>query len=122
METKDSFFGTGRRKTAVARVWIKPGDGKIMVNRRELNHYFPRETTRVISLQALELVNMTYKVDVLVRVHGGGTTGQAEAMRHGITRALMRMNPELRTPLKRAGFVTRDARAGARKRFQFSKR
>lgn len=131
METKDSFFGTGRRKTAVARVWIKPGDGKIMVNRRELNHYFPRETTRVISLQALELVNMTYKVDVMVRVHGGGTTGQAEAMRHGITRALMRMNPELRTPLKRAGFVTRDAREverkkygrpGARKRFQFSKR
>lgn len=131
METKDSFFGTGRRKTAVARVWIKPGDGKIMVNRRELNNYFPRETTRVISLQALELVGMTYKVDVMVRVHGGGTTGQAEAMRHGITRALMRMNPELRTSLKRAGFVTRDAREverkkygrpGARKRFQFSKR
>jgi len=131
METKDSFFGTGRRKTAVARVWIKPGDGKITINRRELGNYFPRETTRVISLQALELVGMTYKVDVMVRVHGGGTTGQAEAMRHGITRALMKMNPELRTPLKRAGFVTRDAREverkkygrpGARKRFQFSKR
>ncbi len=131
MDTKDTFFGTGRRKTAVARVWLKPGDGKILVNRRELANYFTRETTRVISLQALELVGMTYKVDVMVRVHGGGTTGQAEAMRHGITRALMNMNPELRTPLKRAGFVTRDAREverkkygrpGARKRFQFSKR
>lgn len=131
MDMKESFFGTGRRKTAVARVWLKPGEGKILVNRRELHDYFPRETTRVVSLQALELVGMTSNVDVMVRVHGGGITGQAEAMRHGITRALMQMKPELRIPLKRAGFVTRDAREverkkygrpGARKRFQFSKR
>ncbi len=131
MEMKESFFGTGRRKTAIARVWLKPGEGKITVNRREHAQYFDRETARMVSLQALELVGMTFKLDIMVRVHGGGLSGQAEAMRHGVTRALMRLNPELRTQLKRAGYVTRDAREverkkygrpGARKRFQFSKR
>ncbi len=131
MDMQDHFYGTGRRKTAIARVWVKPGEGKILVNRRPHNEYFDRETARMVSLQALELVGMTGKLDVMVRVHGGGLSGQAEAMRHGVTRALMRLNPEYRVPLKRAGYVTRDAREverkkygqpGARKRFQFSKR
>lgn len=124
-------YGTGRRKTAVARVFIRPGEGNITVNKRALETYFPNETHRMIIRQPLVLTDTNGKFDVLVNVHGGGTSGQAGAVRHGITRALMDFNSELRRKLKKAGFVTRDPRVkerkkygqkGARKRFQFSKR
>ena len=127
----DQFYATGRRKEAVARVWLRPGSGKIVVNRRDLETYFPRETLKMILRQPLELTEQENKWDILVNVHGGGLSGQAGAIRHGITRALMRADGGLRPTLKRAGFVTRDARKverkkygqpGARKRFQFSKR
>jgi len=124
-------YGTGRRKTAVARVFIRPGEGNITVNKRALETYFPNETHRMIIRQPLVLTDTNGKFDVLVNVNGGGTSGQAGAVRHGITRALMDFNSELRRKLKKAGFVTRDPRVkerkkygqkGARKRFQFSKR
>ncbi|MBK7993908.1 MAG: 30S ribosomal protein S9 [Blastocatellia bacterium] len=124
-------YGTGRRKTAVARVFIRPGEGNITVNKRALETYFPNETHRMIIRQPLVLTDTNGKFDVLVNVQGGGTSGQAGAVRHGITRALMDFNSELRRKLKKAGFVTRDPRVkerkkygqkGARKRFQFSKR
>ncbi len=124
-------YGTGRRKTAVARVFIRPGEGNITVNKRALETYFPNETHRMIIRQPLVLTDTSGKFDVLVNVNGGGTSGQAGAVRHGITRALMDFNSELRRKLKKAGFVTRDPRVkerkkygqkGARKRFQFSKR
>ncbi|MFY9221661.1 MAG: 30S ribosomal protein S9 [Blastocatellia bacterium] len=124
-------YGTGRRKTAVARVFIRPGEGNITVNKRALETYFPNETHRMIIRQPLVLTDTNGKFDVLINVNGGGTSGQAGAVRHGITRALMDFNSELRRKLKKAGFVTRDPRVkerkkygqkGARKRFQFSKR
>jgi small subunit ribosomal protein S9 len=124
-------YGTGRRKTAVARVFIRPGEGNITVNKRALETYFPNETHRMIIRQPLVLTDTNGKFDVLVNVYGGGVSGQAGAVRHGITRALMDFNSELRRKLKKAGFVTRDPRVkerkkygqkGARKRFQFSKR
>jgi small subunit ribosomal protein S9 len=124
-------YGTGRRKSAVARVYLRPGQGKITVNKRALETYFPNETHRMIIRQPLQLTDMAEKFDVYVNVSGGGTSGQAGAVRHGITRALMDFNGEFRRKLKKAGFVTRDPRAkerkkygqkGARKRFQFSKR
>ena len=127
----DRFYGTGRRKTSVARVWIRPGAGRIVVNRRAFEEYFPRETLRMIIAQPLAITNTVGQFDVLVTVKGGGPTGQAGAVRHGIARALVEADPNLRTPLKRAGFLTRDARiverkkAGlhkARKAPQFSKR
>jgi len=125
------WYGTGRRKEATARVWLTPGTGTITVNKRTLDDYFGREVLKMVLKQPLELVEQTDKIDVRVNVCGGGQAGQAGAIRHGITRALMEMNPELRSSLKKAGFVTRDPRAverkkygrpGARKRFQFSKR
>jgi small subunit ribosomal protein S9 len=123
--------GTGRRKTATARVILRPGDGKIFINKREFENYFPNETLRMIIRQPLQMTETIGKFDVYVRVAGGGVAGQAGAVRHGITRALMIFNSELRRRLKKAGFVTRDPRLkerkkygqkGARKRFQFSKR
>ena len=103
-------YGTGRRKTAAARVYMKPGSGKITVNERPLDEFFGRETGRMIVRQPLELVQLTNKFDFTVSVSGGGITGQAGAIRHGITRALMEYDPELRKALRIAGFVTRDAR------------
>ena len=124
-------YGTGRRKTSAARVYLKPGSGKITVNDRPLDEFFGRETGRMIVRQPLEAVQLVNKFDISVRVDGGGITGQAGALRLGIARALVEYNIELRQRLKKAGFLTRDARIkerkkygqkGARKRFQFSKR
>jgi len=124
-------YGTGRRKTSAARVFLKPGTGDITVNGRPLDTFFGRETSRMIVRQPLVLAEVADKFDVLVTVSGGGTTGQAGAIRHGITRALMDYDEGLRTPLRKAGFVTRDAREverkkvglrKARRRPQYSKR
>jgi small subunit ribosomal protein S9 len=124
-------ISVGRRKESVARVRLAPGTGNITINGRTLDHYFGRETSKMILVEPLKLVDQIGKLDVFVNTHGGGLSGQAGAIRHGITRALMEMNAEYRPILKKAGFVTRDARAverkkygqpGARKRFQFSKR
>ena len=109
-------YGTGRRKTSAARVYLKPGSGKITVNDRPLDEFFGRETGRMIVRQPLELVQLTNKFDITVTVAGGGITGQAGAIRHGITRALIEYDEELRKPLRVAGFVTRDAREVERKK------
>lgn len=125
------YYGTGRRKTSTARVYLRPGNGTITVNKREFDAYFPNEALRMIIRQPLNLTESVEKFDILVTVDGGGTAGQAGAVRHGITRALMEFNSDLRPALKKAGFVTRDPRQkerkkygqkGARARFQFSKR
>ncbi|MDX1346197.1 MAG: 30S ribosomal protein S9 [Sedimenticolaceae bacterium] len=125
-------YGTGRRKTSAARVFLKPGgNGEITINGRTIENFFGRETSRMIVRQPLELTEMSDKVDVTVTVRGGGPNGQAGAIRHGIARALVDFNEELRSPLRKAGFLTRDARMverkkvglhKARKRPQFSKR
>ena len=126
-----AFTATGRRKTSVARVWLKQGKGLITINSRSLQEYFGRETARMIVLQPFDVTQTGTSFDVDVNVKGGGSSGQAGAIRHGITRALMQANPEFRSPLKKAGFVTRDPRAverkkyghhKARKRPQYSKR
>lgn len=109
-------YGTGRRKTSAARVFLKPGTGKITVNERPLDEFFGRETGRMIVRQPLELVQLVNKFDITVTVAGGGITGQAGAIRHGITRALIEYDGELRKPLRVAGFVTRDAREVERKK------
>ena len=125
------YYGTGRRKTSTARVYLRPGAGEVTINRKAFEQYFPNETLRMIIRQPLQLTDMTAKFDVLVNVDGGGPAGQAGAIRHGITRALIEFNADLRRTLKRAGLITRDPRnkerkkygqKGARKRFQFSKR
>ena len=125
------YYATGRRKNSIARVWLTPGEGKIVVNGRKVEEYFGREVLRMIINQPLELVNMTGRYNINALCNGGGPSGQAGALRHGITRALMVIDGDLRPTLKRAGLVTRDPRAverkkygkpGARKRFQFSKR
>ena len=125
------YYGTGRRKTSVARVWLRPGEGRIVVNARPLEGYFGRATLRMIISQPLRLTGLEGKYDVIANVRGGGSSGQAEAIRHGISRALLTVNAELRQPLRKAGFLTRDPRVkerkkygqrGARARFQFSKR
>lgn len=127
----DGFYATGRRKEATARVWVKPGAGTVIVNGRPLEEYFGRETSIMIINQPLQVLEQMGKVDMTVNVRGGGLSGQAGAIRHGLSRALCRLNADYRSPLKKAGFLTRDARAverkkpgrpGARKRFQFSKR
>lgn len=116
MATTQQYYGTGRRKTATARVFLRPGTGKIMINHRPIDVYFGRETAQMITRQALELVELTDKFDVHATVAGGGMSGQAGALRHGITRALMAYDDSLRGSLRRAGFVTRDARAVERKK------
>lgn len=125
------YYGTGRRKTSTARVYLVPGEGNITVNQRSLDEYFGRETARMMVRQPLELTETSDKFDIKVTVKGGGGFGQAGAIRHGITRALMQYDEELRSPLRQAGFVTRDAREverkkvglrKARKKPQFSKR
>jgi small subunit ribosomal protein S9 len=127
----NSNYGTGRRKTAAARVFIAPGSGKISVNAKSLDDFFGRETSRMVVRQPLEVVDMTDKLDVKVTVRGGGASGQAGAIRHGIARALVDYDETLRGPMRAAGFLTRDAREverkkvglrKARKRPQFSKR
>jgi len=127
----ENFYATGRRKNAVARVWLQPGNGKIEINERSLENYFGRETSRMVFRQPLELTETNGKMDIWVTVKGGGLSGQADAIRHGISRALTKFNLELRPALKKAGYLTRDARKkerkkygqrGARARFQFSKR
>jgi small subunit ribosomal protein S9 len=126
-----SFYGTGKRKTSVARVWLKPGAGNIMVNNKTLDEYFGRETSKMIVKQPLELTENVGKFDIFVTVCGGGDSGQAGAIKHGITKALLEVDVELRGALKKAGFITRDSRikerkkygkAAARRSFQFSKR
>jgi small subunit ribosomal protein S9 len=114
-------YGTGRRKTSAARVFLRPGNGAIVVNGKPLDEYFGRETARMVVRQPLELIDMTDRFDVKVTVSGGGTTGQAGAIRHGITRALMEYDETLRAALRKAGFVTRDAREVERKKVGFHK-
>jgi len=125
------FSATGRRKTSVARVYLKEGTGNMLVNDRSLEEYFGRETARMVVLQPFQVTQTTGSFDADVNVQGGGISGQAGAIRHGITRALLQVNPDFRSPLKKAGFVTRDPRAverkkygrhKARKRPQYSKR
>ena len=125
------YSATGRRKTSIAQVTVAPGTGAITVNKKPIDTYFPRETLRMIIRQPIEVVGATGKHDITVKVQGGGPTGQAGAIRHGISRALTRMDADLRGRLKKEGFLTRDPREkerkkyglkGARKRFQFSKR
>ena len=127
----DTYYSTGRRKNSTARVYLTPGSGNISVNKRPLDEYFGRETARMVVRQPLELTDHTGTFDVMVFVRGGGNTGQAGAIRHGITRALMKYEESLRPALRRAGYVTRDAREverkkiglhKARKRPQYSKR
>ena len=131
MATADTYYGTGRRKSSTARVFITSGKGEISINKRPLDVFFGRETARMIVRQPLVLAEMEGKLDINVTVTGGGISGQAGAIRHGLTRALMQYDEELRSPLRRAGFVTRDARKVERKKFglhkarkapQFSKR
>ena len=111
-----TFYGTGRRKTSTARVYLKPGSGAITVNNRPLDTFFGRKTAQMIVRQPLELMQLTGTFDVNVSVSGGGTTGQAGAIRHGLTRALMQYDESLRPALRKAGFVTRDAREVERKK------
>jgi len=131
MDTKNTYYATGKRKSAIARTWITPGNGTIVINNKPIDEYFKIDSAKATLTQPLTLTNTRSDFDVKVRVIGGGITGQAGAIRHGITRALILANPDLRQPLKRAGFVRRDPRVkerkkygqrGARARFQFSKR
>lgn len=131
MEKETVYYATGRRKTAVARTWIKPGTGNFLINNRDVGEYFTTESARLILTQPLTITNNIGSFDVKVTVTGGGLSGQVGAIRHGITRALIEMDPDLRPVLKKAGFVKRDPRVkerkkygqkGARARFQFSKR
>jgi small subunit ribosomal protein S9 len=126
-----SFYGTGKRKTSIARVWLKPGSGNITINKKTLDEYFGRETSKMVVKQPLELTENVGKFDIFVTVCGGGDSGQAGAIKHGITKALLEVDVELRGALKKAGFITRDSRIKERKKygkkaarasFQFSKR
>jgi small subunit ribosomal protein S9 len=112
----DTFYGTGRRKSSTARVYLRPGTGNITVNQKSLDTFFGRKTARMIVRQPLDLTELGSKFDITVRVQGGGTTGQAGAIRHGLTRALMAYDESLRPGLRKAGFVTRDAREVERKK------
>lgn len=131
MATAKKYYATGKRKTSIACVYLKPGDGKITVNDKDMNSYFGRATDRMIIVQPFELTNLMGKLDVLAVVRGGGLSGQADALKHGITKALLEYDEKLRPTLKKAGFITRDAREkerekygqrGARARYQYSKR
>ena len=127
----DKFYGTGRRKSSIARVYVTPGKGDIVINKRDIDSYFGLETLKLVVRQPLAATDSLGKYDITVSVHGGGTTGQAGAIRHGIARALLKADPELRPVLKKAGFLTRDPRMKERKKYglkaarrapQFSKR
>ncbi len=131
MQEDNVYYATGRRKTAIARTWIKPGNGQVTINNHPVEIYFPIETTRNEMMQPFKITNTVGDYDVRATVAGGGISGQAGAVRHGITRALVLVNPDFRLPLKKAGFIKRDPRVkerkkygqkGARARFQFSQR
>jgi small subunit ribosomal protein S9 len=131
MMAENKFYATGKRKTSVARVWMKPGSGSIVVNQKPIDEYFGRETSKMVVHQPLELTGNVGKFDIFVSVCGGGPSGQAGAIKHGITKALMEADADLRGALKKAGFITRDSRIkerkkygkrSARRSFQFSKR
>ncbi len=131
MEQENIYYATGKRKTAIARTWIKPGSGEVTINNRPVENYFPIEATREEMIQPFKITNTLGSYDVRATVVGGGVAGQAGAVRHGITRALVSVNPDFRLTLKKAGFIKRDPRVkerkkygqkGARARFQFSKR
>jgi len=131
MDKANIYYATGRRKSAIARTWLTPGSGAITINNRPVDEYFKIDSTRAIMVQPLVLTNKRDSFDIRIRVTGGGKAGQAGAIRHGITRALILSDADLRQPLKKAGFVKRDPRVkerkkygqrGARARFQFSKR
>ena len=128
---EQKIYATGRRKPTIARVWMKPGTGEITINKRTMDEYFGRPTSKMVVRQPLELTDNIGKFDINVNVCGGGPSGQAGAIKHGITKALLEVDPELRASLKKAGFITRDSRIkerkkygkrGARRSFQFSKR
>ena len=129
--SEERYYATGRRKTSVARVWLTPGEGSVVINKRSIDDYLRRETAKMVIRQPLELTETLGKFDIYVNVRGGGISGQAGAIKHGISRALLAVNPDFRPLLKKSGFLTRDSRVkerkkygqpGARKRFQFSKR
>jgi small subunit ribosomal protein S9 len=129
--SEDRFYATGKRKNAIARVWIKPGNGNIVVNERALDSYFGRQTSRMVILQPFELTQTAGRFDVMATVQGGGLSGQAGAIKHGLSKALLSVDPSFRSILKSAGFLTRDSRVKERKKygkraarasFQFSKR
>lgn len=131
MDKQNTYYATGKRKSAIAKTWLTPGSGQITVNKKPLDEYFKLDAAKMVLAQPFVVTNTTGDYDVKVKVLGGGVTGQANAIRHGITRALMLVNPDFRGPLKKAGFVKRDPRVkerkkygqkGARARFQFSKR
>lgn len=131
MQKENVYYATGKRKTAISRTWLTPGSGEITINNRPAEDYFPIESLRTQMLEPLKLTNTLGSFDVKASVQGGGLSGQVEAVRHGITKALIASDPDLRLPLKKAGFVKRDPRVkerkkygqrGARARFQFSKR
>ena len=129
--SEERYYATGRRKTSVARVWLTPGEGNVTINKQSIDDYLKRETAKMIIRQPLELTETLGKFDIYVNVRGGGISGQAGAIKHGISRALLAVNPVFRPLLKKSGFLTRDSRVkerkkygqpGARKRFQYSKR
>ncbi len=129
--SEERYYATGRRKTSVARVWLTPGEGSVKINKRSIDDYLKRETAKMIIRQPLELTETLGKFDIYVNVRGGGISGQAGAIKHGISRALLAVNSDFRPLLKKSGFLTRDSRVkerkkygqpGARKRFQYSKR
>jgi small subunit ribosomal protein S9 len=129
--SEERHYATGKRKTAIARVWLMPGDGKITINKHHIDEYVKRETAKMVIRQPLELTETLGKYDIYVNVRGGGISGQAGAIKHGISKALLEANPDFRPLLKKSGFLTRDSRVkerkkygqpGARKRFQYSKR
>ncbi|MBI5590058.1 MAG: 30S ribosomal protein S9 [Deltaproteobacteria bacterium] len=131
MDKENVYYATGRRKSAIARTWLRPGKGIIMVNEKPVDDYFSVAAAKAMVVQPLILTNNLGSYDVMIRVLGGGINGQAGAIRHGITRALLQVDPDLRLALKKAGFITRDSRVkerkkygqrGARARYQFSKR
>ena len=131
MQKENVFYATGKRKTAIARTWLRPGTGEVTINNRPVEEYFPIEAIRAGLMQPFKLTNTVGSYDVKATVFGGGISGQANAVRHGITRALVIVNPDFRLTLKKAGFIKRDPRVkerkkygqkGARARFQFSKR
>jgi len=128
---EEQFYGTGKRKTSVARVWMRPGNGQMTINKKPVEEYLVRESDRILTMEPLKITNMADKFDIYVNVKGGGISGQAGAIRHGISRALILADPKLRDSVKKEGFLTRDSRMkerkkygqpGARKRFQYSKR
>jgi small subunit ribosomal protein S9 len=127
----EPIYATGKRKTSIARIWLEPGEGKFVVNERAIKEYFGRETSEMVALQPLDLTGTRNQFNVIANVKGGGISGQSEAIRHGISKALLQYNPEFKDALKKAGFLTRDSRVkerkkygrrGARRRPQFSKR